>query len=122
MRPSEARILHVDDSEFARLRVAEAAADIGASVVGSAASFEEAKDALRQIEDLGVNVVLTDDTLSPEKPYEGRYVYDIVHAEHPEVHVLSVSATPSMSQDLRIPHVSDKGTDPAILKAAIEAL
>ncbi len=122
MRPSEARILHIDDSEFARLKVAEAAADIGASVVGSAATFEEARDVVNQIEDLGVNIVLTDDTLSAEKPYEGRYVYDIVRAKHPTVHILSVSGSRSMSEDLGIPHVSDKGTDPAVLKDVIETL
>lgn len=63
MKPREARILHVDDSEVARREVVKTAADIGASVVASAASFEEAKAALEQIEDLGVNVVLTDDSL-----------------------------------------------------------
>lgn len=61
-------------------------------------------------------------TLSEKRPFEGRYVYDIVHAAHPGVHVLSVSGNTNMSEDLGIPHVSDKGTDSAILRAAIEAL
>jgi CheY-like chemotaxis protein len=122
MKPPEARILHVEDSDVARRLVAEAASDIGASVVASVASFKEARDALELIEELGVNVILTDDTLSTDKPHEGRYVYDIAHAKHPDVHVLSVSSGESMSQVLGIPHVSDKGTDSTILKAAIEAL
>ena len=122
MIPSEARIFHVDDSETARRKVAEAANRIGATVVASAASFEEARAGLAEIKALGINVVLTDENLSTVTPYEGRFVFDIVRAEHPGVHVLSVSGSARMSQDLGIPHISDKGTDSAALEAAIEAL
>ena len=122
MIPSEARIFHIDDSEFARIKVAEAANNIGAIVVANADSFEEAKEVIKILEELGVNVVLTDENLSPDRPYEGRYIYDIVRAANPEVHILSVSGSVGMSRDLRIPHVPDKGVDPTMLKAAIEAL
>ena len=122
MKPFEARILHVDDSEIARKKVAEAANDIGACVVGSAASFEEAKEALERVGELEVNIILTDDSLSEDRPYEGRYVYDIAHEQYPDVHVLSVSGGTSMSVALGIPHVTDKGTNPITLKAAIENL
>ena len=122
MRPPEARILHIDDSVVARHSVAESATEIGAIVVVSAATFDEARAALSQIKELGVNIILTDDNLSEKKPLEGRYVYDIAHLEHPDVHILSVSGSVGMSQDLGIPHVADKGTDSAILRAAIEAL
>jgi len=122
MKPSDARIFHVDDSEIARHEVVEAANRIGATVVASAASFEEARAGLGEIEALCINVVLTDENLSTDTPYEGRYVFDIVRAKYPGVHVLSVSGGVRMSQDLGIPHIPDKGTDSAALKAAIEAL
>lgn len=122
MKPSEARILHIDDSEFSRNRVSKHASTIGATVTASAATYEEALVHIAMLKELGITVVLTDDTLSEEEPYQGRLICDLLAAEHPDIPVLSVSGSEGLSRALEIPHIPHKGTDLSSFLAAIEAL
>jgi DNA-binding NarL/FixJ family response regulator len=121
MQPPEARIALIDDDEFIHRAVSGAIAEIGGVLVASARTLQEAEALIAELGSTGVNVVLMDANLT-EDGREGYGLTQKIQADHPGVHVLSISSSPLMGDILGIPTVSFFGAEPNALRASLAPL
>jgi len=118
MHTNEARILVIDDHPVIHDIFALVAESIGSTIVGSARTLEEANNAIDNLGSTAVNIVLMYCNLA-EDGKEGYGLTRRILAEHPKVHVFSISSDPTMAKDLGI---SSLGTSPDEIRTTIESL
>jgi DNA-binding NarL/FixJ family response regulator len=121
MKPSEAKFALINDAPGSLDMVSFVVRRIGGTLVNSACNVAEAEDIVRSLDDSGVNVVLMDCDLGSDGG-EGIGLTKRIQAEHPSVHVLSVSCAEALGKETGIPTLKHLGYNADELVAAIKPL